>query len=265
VGHVEHVTVGVVAAVPGRGEIVHLEGPRFLAGGGGGLAFHQLARSTAEVHFLTVLGDDEAAAQVRTAIDGTRGHVHAVARVALHTRVLAMITPDGERTLVVVGKPLHPVAADPLPWDLLGSCDAAYFTAEDPDALRLARAARRLVVTARRQDALARAGVRADVVVGSAVDPREASGRGDYPVAPDAVVMTEGAEGGRIETARGTTRFATPRVEGGAYGAGDSFAAALTFFLAAGLEVEEACARSARFGAAMVGGTDPAAAQLWLS
>src|SRR5438132_3258396 len=136
-----------------------------------------------------------------------------------------MITPDGERASVVVGAPLHPARADPLPWEELASCDAAYFTAEDPAAIAAARAARVLVITARRRPALLRSGVRADVVVGSAVDPREATTLADFPAQqrPSAVVLTEGSAGGAVHTDAGIRRFPAParRPEGGgAYGAG---------------------------------------------
>ncbi len=52
VGHVEHVCLGRVAALPAPGDIVHLEATRALAGEGGALAFAQLCRSSAEVHSL---------------------------------------------------------------------------------------------------------------------------------------------------------------------------------------------------------------------
>ena len=171
-----------------------------------------------------------------------------------------MVVPGGERTIVVVGQPLHPRADDPLPWKLLASCDAAYFTAEDPAALRAAREARLLVVTARRRAALAASGVRADVVVGSAADPREASTLGDYPVPPRALVLTEGAAGGRVETAAGAVRFAAPPPPAdvaSAYGAGDTFAAAMTYYLAAGLAVARACERAGPHGAAVLRALDP--------
>lgn len=265
VGHVEHVTLGRVHAVPRAGEIVHVEGPRWFAGGGGGVAFAQLARSDAEVHLFTALGADEAGSQVAAAVARAGTKIHAVHRAEPHTRCVAMIDPDGERTIVVIGQPLQPRADDPLPWGLLARCDAAYFTADDPAALRAARTARVLVVTARRRGALAASGVRADAVVGSASDAREASTLADYAVPPSALVLTEGAAGGRIETAAGAARFAAPSPAppgGGAYGAGDSFAAALTFFLAAGLALADACARAGPHGAAVLRGLDPLEAQL---
>src|SRR5512144_953244 len=193
IGHVEHVTLGRVAAVPRAGEIAHLDAPRWFPGGGGGVAFAQLARSGAEVHLFTALGNDEAARDVAAAIAGTGARIHAVHREAPHTRDVVLVDSGGERTIVVVGQPLHPTAADPLPWKLLATCDAAYFTAEDPEALRAARAARVLVVTARRRSALAASGVHADAVVGSATDAREASTLADYVVPPRALVLTEGA------------------------------------------------------------------------
>jgi ribokinase len=268
VGHVEHVTIGRVPAVPAPGEIAHLEGPRWFPGGGGGVAFAQLVRGPAEVHLFTAVGDDEAGAQVEAALAATGAHVHAVRRAEPHTRDVVLVTPDGERTIVVVGEPLHPRADDPLPWDLVGGCDAAYFTAQDPAAVRAARAARLLVVTARRRPALAASGVRADVVVGSAADPREASALADYPVAPGALVLTEGAAGGRVETSSGRARFPAPppvRAAGAAYGAGDSFAGALVFYLAAGLPLLDACARAGPHGAAVLRGLDPRETQLPLA
>lgn len=265
IGHVEHVTIGRVPALPRAGEIAHLEAPRWFPGGGGGVAFWQLTRSPAEVLLFTALGDDEAAAQVERALAGSGARVHAARRPAPHTRDLVLLTPDGERTIVVVGEPLHPRADDPLPWGALASCDAAYFTAQDPAALRAARAARLLVVTARRREALARAGVVADVVVGSRLDAREVSARADYPVPPAALVLTEGAAGGTVETAAGVERFPAPpppEAAGGAYGAGDSFAGALVYLLAAGVPLRAACAEAGRHGAAVLRGVDPRDGQL---
>ncbi len=74
-----------------------------------------------------------------------------------------------------------------------------------------------------------------------------------------------GAAGGRIETAQGTRRFAasrSPATRGGSYGAGDSFAGALTWYLALGLSVDDACARAAHHGAAVLGSLEPIESQL---
>jgi ribokinase len=265
IGHVEHITLGRVPRIPGPGEIAHAKDLRTFPGGGGGIAFFQLAKSPGEVHLFTAVGADEAAGQVRSRVEASGARIHLAHRTEPHTRDLVLITPDGERTIVVLGEPLHPEKRDELPWDVLASCDAAYFTAQDPEALRAARAARLLVVTARRRPALIASGVRADVVVGSGADPREVSSLADYPVRPGAVVMTEGAAGGRIETPEGIRRFAAPRSaapRGGSYGAGDSFAGALTWYAALGLSLDEACARAAKHGAAVLGSLEPIEAQL---
>jgi len=265
-GHVEHIALGRVPRLPGPGEIAHVEGLRVFPGGGGGIAFFQLVKSPAEVHLFTALGNDEAAEQVRARIARTPARIHAAHRETPHTRDVVLITPDGERTIVVLGEPLHPEVRDPLPWEVLGSCDAAYFTAQDPGVLRAARAAKLLVATARRREAIFRSGVQADVIVGSLADARERASLRDFPVPPRALVLTQGAAGGQIETAEGISRFPAPQVRptpgGGAYGAGDSFAGALTWFLALGLPVAEACARAAHHGAAVLGSLEPLDAQL---
>jgi ribokinase len=264
IGHVEHVALGRVPAVPRPGEIAHLQDQRMFAGGGGGVTFFQLTRSTAQILLFTAAGNDEAAAQVEARLAATRAAIHVARRDAPHTRDVVLITPDGERTIVVLGEPLHPRRSDALPWDELAGCDAAYFTAQDPLALQAARAARVLVVTSRRKAALDASGVRPDVVVGSALDPRESCSLRDFALPPQALVLTEGALGGRIETASGSERFAAVKVSGapgGAYGAGDSFAGALVYFLAAGLPVAQACARASGYGAAVLGALDPISSQ----
>jgi len=268
IGHVEHITLGRVAAVPTAGDIAHVLDPTTIAGGGGGIAFFQLARGPAELHLFTALGDDDAARFVERAIAGVAATVHAARRAEPHTRDVVMIDPVGERTIVVIGEPLHPRLSDPLPWELLDDMDAVYFTAQDPALLARARAASRLIVAARRRDCIVASGVRVDAVVGSRSDPREVALRADFaseddPRMPDALVMTEGARGGTIETATGTTRFASEPVDHvrGAYGAGDSFAGALTYYLAAGAPIAEAAARAAAHGAAVLTSLDPLVAQ----
>ena len=268
IGHIEHIALGEVGRLPLAGEIAHVERVREFPGGGGGVAVFQMRRGPGEVHAFTAIGNDDAGAFVRAKVEQAGITLHAAPRQEPHTRDVVLITPDGERTIVVIGQPLHPTRADALSWELLGGCDAAYFTAEDPGALQAARQARMLVVTARRRHVLNAAGVRADVVVGSAEDPRERSALADYRVAPDALVMTEGARGGYVETSRGIFRFppgAPPTKQTSSYGAGDSVAGALTAYLGAGLPLDEACRRAANHGAAVLSGPDPLSAQTALA
>lgn len=267
IGHVEHITIGRVEALPLAGEIAHLTRPRVFPGGGGGVAFYQLLNSDAEVLLYTAIGDDDAGRFVEAHLATTKARVFAARRSSGHTRDVVMVTPGGQRTIIVVGEPLHPKRTDPLPWDELGSCDAVYFTAQDPDALRAARAARVLVVTARRRAALIESGVTPDVVVGSLGDPRERSTLADYPKPPRALVLTDGARGGQIETAAGIAHFAPappPDQIVGSYGAGDSFAAALTYALAHDKSPLEAAGYAARYGAAVLAGLIPLDVQLAL-
>lgn len=268
IGHVEHVTIAQVAALPRAGEIAHLAEPIVIAGGGGGIAFFQLTKSDADVHLFTAIGLDEAGTHVHHEIASTGATIHAGLRQQPHTRDIVVVTPDGERTIFVVGEPLHPRRDDRLSWDELASCDAAYFTGQDLETLVEARRAKLLVVTARRSEALAKSGVCADVVIGSAHDPREASTFSDYAVPPRALVMTEGRDGGYVETASGRERFAAPPAPAriiGSYGAGDSFAGALTWYIARGLAIADACARAAEHGTAVLGGVNPLEQQLRLA
>jgi len=268
VGHAEHVTIAAVPALPAPGDIVHLDHPAVIAGGGGALAFFQFARSDADVHFFTAIGIDDAALLVYHEISNVGATIHAALRMEPHTRDLVLVTPDAERTIMVIGRPLHPAIDDRLSWDILASCDAAYFTGEDPETLRLARNAKLLAVTARRSHVVAEAGIRPDIVVGSVRDPRENRRISDYTDPPRALVLTDGRNGGTIETADGTTSFPAHKIETpiiGAYGAGDTFAAALTWYLAAGQSPEGACATASRHAAAVLTGINPLENQLPLT
>jgi ribokinase len=265
VGHVEHVTIASVPALPQGGDILHLDVPHVIAGGGGGVAFFQLEKSPAEVHLFTAIGIDDAALHVYHETASTRATVHAALRMEPHTRDLVLITPDGERTIMVVGQPLHPAADDILAWDLLPTCDAVYFTGEDPETLKLARGASLLVATARRAHVIEAAGIRADVIVGSVRDPRENRPREAYAQPPGALVLTDGASGGTIYMPGIEVRFEASHLASpilGRYGAGDTFAAALTYSLAAGLGVAEACERAAVHAAAALAGINPLEHQL---
>jgi ribokinase len=262
IGHVEHVTLGRLDGELETGSVAHLVDTRVIAAGGGGIAFAQMCRSEAEVHLFTAVGGDAAGRDVEARIraHGDRVHPHAAARSEEHPRVVVVVDRHGRRTILVTREPLHPKATDPLPWSLLADCDAAYFTGTDVESLRLARHSRRLVVSARRHPALLAAGVSPDVVIGSVADPRENRGLEAYSPAPGALVLTDGPRPIRVIRSDGETRVEappSPPAVVGDYGAGDSFAAAFTFFLAHGLPVEQACERAGPFGAAVLRGTDP--------
>ncbi|HEY6464006.1 MAG TPA: PfkB family carbohydrate kinase [Polyangiaceae bacterium] len=268
-GHVEHVTLGRVDGAIAPGDVVHLVDPRFVPAGGGGIAFAQLCRSDAEIHLFTALGRDDGGRAVAARITAgpSRIHVHAASRDVDHPRVVVVVDGSGRRTIVVTGDPLQPRADDALPWSVLATCDAAYFTGNDPGSLRLARQARRLVVTARREAALRASAVTADVVVGSAADPRENRPFEAYQPAPGALVLTDGPRPVRIVRAGGVTFVdapPSPEHVAGDYGAGDSFAAALTYFVAHGVPLEDACRRAGPFGAAVLRGIDPLETQATL-
>jgi ribokinase len=267
VGHVEHVTLGRADGVPQPGDIIHLRDARFLPAGGGGLAFLQLCRSDADLLLFTAFGSDEAGRAVEAAVRAARpdAQIHAAHRPVDHPRVVVYIDALARRTIVVTADPLQSAASDALPWSLLAGCDAVYFTGADPASLREARAARRLVVTARRAPVLRAAGIAPDVIIGSVNDPRENAPFSSYEPPPGALVLTDGPRPIRVlrgdDVAFIDPAPAPPRIEGD-YGAGDSFAAAFTYFLAHGLSVEEACRRAAPYGAAVLGAMDPRESQM---
>lgn len=252
VGHVEWV-VHVRGVMPPAGQIAHLEDPIEEPAGGGAVTAAQVAKLGARSLFFTALGDDargEASGE-RLAAEGVE--VLAVRSKRPQTWALSAAGADGERGIAVVGPALVARADDPLPWERIATCRAAFFTGHDPDALVRARAADVLVVTARRITELVTSGVHADVIVASGTDAGERFDPADLPVAPGARVITEGARGGRIVARDGERRFASSAPPGpvlDTYGAGDSFAAGLTVGLARGLTLDDACLLGARCGAA---------------
>ena len=264
IGHVEHVTLGRSDAPPQQGDVIHLREPRFLPGGGGAIAFAQLCQSDpqdVELHFFTAIGNDAAGEAIRARFRSLRAgvHVHVAPRDEPHPRVVVVVDNQGKRTIIVTGAPLQATAADSLPWEILPTCDAVYFTGSDPKALSLARAAKTLVVTARRAPVLRSASIAPDIILGSVNDPRENAAFATYQPAPAALVLTDG--GGPIKIVRADrSSEAIPDPVAhvlGDYGAGDSFAGALTYFLAHGHSAERACGLAAPYGAAVLAGVDP--------
>jgi ribokinase len=166
---------------------------------------------------------------------------------------VTFLDASGERTIVVMGDRLVPVGADDLGWELLERADAVYFTGGDVAALRSARAAAVLVATPRARDALTGSGVTLDALVLSGNDAAEEAAAERVGWSADLVCTTSGARGGTYATSDGRTdSFEAAPLPGpivDSYGAGDSFAAGLTFGLGSGLDVDAALALAARCGA----------------
>jgi ribokinase len=224
----------------------------------------QLARLAGSCTLFTALGRDQEGERSVERLRELGVTVHA-ARLAEPTRrAITLIDDDGERTITTLGARLEPAAGtDDVRWAAL---DGVYFTAGDLSALRRARsAARFLVASPRARHALGH-GVRLDALVLSAEDEVErraaASAEGDA----DAVVLTEGERGGSFRLASGAEgRFPPAPVPGeplDAYGCGDSFAAGVTYGLAAGMDLAAALAVGARCGATCLTGRGPYGRQL---
>jgi len=265
VGHVEWVEFARVERVPAAGEIAHATENWEDVGGGGSVAAVQLAKLAGSCDFLTALGDDDLGARSRERLEAMGVRVHA--RVAPRTRrALTLLEPGGERTITTLGEKLIPRGADPLPWESLIGVDALYFVVGDVPALQAARRARVLVATPRDLGTLVEAGVELDALVGSGTDPGERYAAGAISPEPRLVARTAGVAGGEFVAAEGRTgrwdSAPLPDPIADAYGAGDSFAAGLTFALAEGTSTEDALAFAARCGAACMTGDGPYEGQL---
>jgi ribokinase len=266
VGHVEWIEFARVERVPAPGEIAHARETWEDPAGGGAVAAVQLARLAGECLFLTALGDDPLGHRAKRDLEALGVRVEAAWRSEPQRRAFVHLDAEGERTITVMGKRLGPHADDPLPWRELDGVDAVYFTAGDPGAVRAARAARTLVATVRAIEALAKAGVQLDALVSSAKDQGELYRPGEIDPPPLLVVRTAGAAGGSLVTADGrTSEWAGAPLPGrpvDAYGAGDSFAAGLTYGLGEGRSPQEALELAARCGAACMTGRGPYEGQL---
>jgi ribokinase len=253
VGHVEWVEFVHGDHVPAAGEIVHATDSFQEPAGGGAVAAVQLARMAGGSTLFTALGDDDLAERSRRRLAELDVAVEAVARREPTRHAHTFLDAHGERTITTIGERLEPARSDPLDWSALEGADGVYVTAADDAALRAARGAGVLVASPRTGKVLAEAGVGLDALVYSAEDELESTfARGLQP-RPALLVATRGREGGRFETASGrsgTWAAVPPRGPiADSYGSGDSFAAALTYGLAAGEDVESALELAAEAGA----------------
>jgi ribokinase len=264
VGHVEWIEFVRVDRVPAPGEIVTAEETWEEAAGGGAVAAVQLAKLAGSCRFFTVLGDDELGRRAKGELE-RRGVTVEAEFVAKPTRRgFTYIDGDGERTITVIGEKLHPLETHHLPWMELARCDGVYFTAGDAGAVRASRRARILVATARELPMLRRGAVVLDALVGSGDDLAEQYTPGDLDPPPKLVVSTAGALGGWTQPGGPFRAAPLPGAVNDSYGAGDSFAAGLTYGLASGMSREEALELASRCGAAVMTGRGPYEKQLTL-
>jgi ribokinase len=226
----------------------------------------QLAKLAGEATLYTALGDDEVGHRSKEELTKLGLRVEAAFRPEPQRRGYVHVDANGERTITVIGDRLGPRGDDPLPWDELAQAGALYFTAGDVAAARAARAARTLVASVSGLETLQEAGIRLDALVASARDPGERYQPGDLDPPPRIVVLTEGRDGGSFETEDGERgRWAATPLPGpisDVYGAGDSFAAGLTYGLGAGMPIARAAELGARCGAACATGRGPYQGQL---
>ncbi len=233
VGHVEWVEFIRVGTVPVSGQIVHALETWEEPGGAGAVAAAQLARLASSC--------------------------------SLTRRAFTYVDDTGERTITVLSEKLRPRGGDSrLPWRELAGMDGVYFVSGDAEALHHCRTARVLVATSRELPTIQEAGVELDALVGSGEDEAELYHPGDLVPAPKVAVTTAGGLGGWLQPGGPFRPAPLPGQVVDTYGAGDSFAAGLTFALARGDAVEDAVALAARCGAAVMTGRGPYAGQLGL-
>lgn len=266
VGHVEWVEFVRVDRLARRGGIAHGSHSFEEPAGGGAVAAVQLARLAGEADLFTALGEDDLAARSRERLGEFGVRVHSASRDGPTRRAITFVDEDGERTITTVGERLAPAADDDLPWELLDSADGAYFTAGDAGALGAARGARILTATPRAGPVLAQAGVEIDALVFSESDELERAKAAEVKPPPGLLIATRGDAGGTYTAAEGSrSSWAAAELSGpvvDSYGAGDSFAAALLWALAAGKDSAEALEIAARAGAICMTGRGPYGRQL---
>ena len=268
VGHVEWVRFAAVERLPEPGEIMTASATWEEPAGGGAVAAGQLRNLAGEVDFFVAIGNDDLGRRTYGALEQLGFRLHAATRDEPQRRAFTFVDAAGERTITLMGEKLRPHGADRLPWNELAAIDAVYFSAGDPDALRAARQARVLVATARELPTLLEAQVQLDALVLSARDPAEAYEPGQLDPPPGLIVSTRGREGGTYVAGERSGTYRAAELPGpivNAYGAGDSFAAGLTFALARGDETEKALAFAAKCGAAAMTGRGAYEGQLSLA
>lgn len=267
VGHVEWVQFARVEHVPRAGEVVHASEPFEEPAGGGAVAAVQLSRLAGGSILITAFGEDDIGRRSRERLTELGVDVRAALPGGPTRRAVTLLDADGERTITTLGPRLEPPAElvrehCPPP----AGFDGVYFTAGDVDALRAARSCARVLVASPRAVHALGHGVELDALVLSGDDEGERERARSSAGEARLLVLTEGGRGGSYRERSGAsgrwaaTPLDAPPVD--SYGCGDSFAAGLTFALAAGMATGEALALAARCGAACLTGRGPYERQL---
>ena len=250
VGHVEWIEFLRVEAVPKPGEIVGTTETWGEPAGGGGVAAVEFARLAGSSALYCLLGGDDLGRKGRSLLEAAGVRVLSPESDEPQRRGFCYLDEVGERTITVIGDKPRPRGGEgTLPWEQLDGVDGVYFTAGDAEAVRQARRARVLVATARELPTLHAAGVELDALVASGEDDAERYQAGDLDPPPRLVVSTAGALGGWAQPGGPYKASAPPGPFEDAYGAGDCFAAGLTFALASGMEVADALTFASERGA----------------
>ncbi len=253
VGHVEWVDFLRVSHVPSPGEIVQASEAWAETAGGGAVAAVQLAKLAGTATFFTAFGNDDHGRRAAAELRAHGVEVEAVVRDRPQRRAVALLDARGERTIAVLGERLVPSG----PTSCRGGASPRWTASTSPAGIRRRCGPRARCRDARRhaprRRALEGSDVTLDALVRSAGDVGERDDRPQPGWSARLTVDTRGADGGTYAATDGRAgSFAAAPLPGpvvDAYGAGDSFAAGLTFALGSGMDVDAALALAARCGA----------------
>ena len=228
------------------------ERPLGRAGGGGAVAAAELLRLGAETTFFTAVGEDELGRRAEEALRANGLRLEVAVRTAPQRRGLTLPGLPRRAHDHCARREAAPARGRSARVDGAGRDGRRLLHRRRPAALREGAARPRPGRDRARAPDSSAAGVQLDALVHSARDPAERYEPGDLDPAPRLVVSTEGSDGGRYVADGKEGRWAPAPLPGplaDTYGAGDSFAAGLTFALARGLApqaVELAAASGSR-------------------
>ena len=253
VGHIEWIEFARVEAMPKAGSIVHATETWQEPGGGGAVIARQMAQLAGGCVFFTSLGNDELGRESARRLTDL-GLTMEVQDAGQPTRrAWTHVDGAGERTITLLSEKLLP--RGPLPLD---DFECVFFVSGDVAALQSARRAPFVAATTREQPTLLEAGLPVDLLVGSMNDAGETYRGG---VDARTIVLTDGARGG-VANGERYAAASPPGPIADAYGAGDSFSAALCFALARGDSLHDALDLATRAGAYVITGRGPYSRQL---